>query len=179
VVAVLTHADIPGVADYGLRKVDRPVLCRDKVRYVGDPVAAIAAVDLATAYAARELIRVDYEPAAGRRPAAALAPDLPPKPGCMPAATCRGAARPRRLGRRRAATVHWVEDRYTTPRQMHAFLETEGGVAEPDGQGGLRCSLAATTLREAGSSPTCWACRARRCMPPARRWAAPTAARTS
>ena len=47
VIAVVTHADIRGVANYGLRKVDRPVLCHDKVRCVGDPVAAVAAVDLA------------------------------------------------------------------------------------------------------------------------------------
>jgi CO/xanthine dehydrogenase Mo-binding subunit len=37
-----------------------------------------------------------------------------------------------------AGTVHRVQDQYVTPRQMHAFLETEGGVAEPDGAGGLR-----------------------------------------
>jgi xanthine dehydrogenase molybdopterin-binding subunit B len=40
--AVVTHADIPGIKHYGLRKVDRPVLCIDKVRHVGDPVAAVA-----------------------------------------------------------------------------------------------------------------------------------------
>ena len=31
--AVVTHADIPGFKYYGLRKVDRPVLCIDKVRH--------------------------------------------------------------------------------------------------------------------------------------------------
>jgi hypothetical protein len=36
----------PGFKYYGLRKVDRPVLCIDKVRHVGDPVAAVAAVDM-------------------------------------------------------------------------------------------------------------------------------------
>ena len=46
--AVVTHADIPGIKHYGLRKVDRPVLCIDKVRHVGDPVAAVAAIDLAS-----------------------------------------------------------------------------------------------------------------------------------
>ena len=60
--AVVTHADIPGIKHYGLRKVDRPVLCIDKVRHVGDPVAAVAAVDMETARQALALIRVDYEP---------------------------------------------------------------------------------------------------------------------
>ncbi|MCA6215434.1 molybdopterin-dependent oxidoreductase [Ideonella sp. B7] len=141
VVAVLTHAEIPGVADYGLRKVDRPVLCRDKVRYVGDPVAAIAAVDLPTAYAARDLIRVDYEalPLVDD-PAAALAPALPPAAWVHAGGNLLHAVQHTHgdPAAAEAATVHWVEDTYTTPRQMHAFLETEGGVAEPDGQGGLR-----------------------------------------
>lgn len=141
VYAVVTHADIPGVAAYGLRKVDRPVLCRDKVRYVGDPVAAVAAIDLATARAALALVRVDYAPLPGVfDPEAALADaasaDVPAHDGgnlLHHAEHARGD-----MVAAQAATVHWVEDCYETPRQMHAFLETEGGVAEPDGHGGLR-----------------------------------------
>jgi 4-hydroxybenzoyl-CoA reductase subunit alpha len=41
---------------------DENVLCIDKVRYIGDAVAAIAAVDEATASAACRLIEVEYEP---------------------------------------------------------------------------------------------------------------------
>jgi 4-hydroxybenzoyl-CoA reductase alpha subunit len=41
---------------------DEHVLCIDKVRYIGDAVAAVAAVDEATATAACRLIEVDYEP---------------------------------------------------------------------------------------------------------------------
>ena len=37
-------------------------LAREKVRYRGDPVAAVAAIDEATAAAAIKLIRVEYEP---------------------------------------------------------------------------------------------------------------------
>ncbi|RYY68259.1 MAG: aldehyde oxidase, partial [Comamonadaceae bacterium] len=40
------------------------------------------------------------------------------------------------LAQARAACVHVVEAEYTSPRQMHAYLETEGGVVEPDGHGG-------------------------------------------
>ena len=41
---------------------DEEILCRSKVRYIGDPVAAIAAVDEDTAEEALDLIEVEYEP---------------------------------------------------------------------------------------------------------------------
>ena len=43
---------------------DEHALCTDKVRFVGDPVAAVIAVDELTADEALELIDVDYEPLA-------------------------------------------------------------------------------------------------------------------
>ncbi|HSK30491.1 MAG TPA: xanthine dehydrogenase family protein molybdopterin-binding subunit [Candidatus Limnocylindria bacterium] len=58
VVAVLTAADI---ADVNPIYNGRPVIAMNKVRYVGEPVAAVAAVDPATAEAALGLIQVDYE----------------------------------------------------------------------------------------------------------------------
>lgn len=66
VVAVLTGddlEDLPGSAvRWGLSLRDRPVIALGKVRYVGDPVAAVAAVDEATAEEALDAIVVDYEP---------------------------------------------------------------------------------------------------------------------
>lgn len=62
VVCVLTAADLADLDPYwGHRIRDRPILAGDTVRYPGDPVAAVAAVDEATAFAALELISVDYE----------------------------------------------------------------------------------------------------------------------
>jgi CO/xanthine dehydrogenase Mo-binding subunit len=65
VVAVLTGEDLknlPGSAiRWGLSLRDRPVIALEKVRYVGDPVAAVAAVDEATAEDALNAIVVDYE----------------------------------------------------------------------------------------------------------------------
>ena len=58
VVAVLTAADI---ADLNSIYNGRPVIAMNKVRYVGEPVAAVAAEDLATADEALALIHVDYE----------------------------------------------------------------------------------------------------------------------
>ena len=40
--AVITGVDIPPVLT-GLRMKDMPVLARDRVRYVGEPIAAVAA----------------------------------------------------------------------------------------------------------------------------------------
>ncbi len=58
VVAVLTAADISNTKPY---YSGRPVIAIDKVRYAGEPVAAVAAVDLRTAEEALALIHVDYE----------------------------------------------------------------------------------------------------------------------
>ncbi len=41
---------------------DEEILCRTKVRYIGDPVAAVAAIDEDTAEEALDLIEVEYEP---------------------------------------------------------------------------------------------------------------------
>ncbi len=58
VAAVLTAADI---ADLNPIYNGRPVIAMNKVRYVGEPVATVAAVDPETADEALELIQVDYE----------------------------------------------------------------------------------------------------------------------
>ncbi|MBP7687443.1 MAG: molybdopterin-dependent oxidoreductase [Thermoflexales bacterium] len=60
--AVLTHEDVPGRKNHGLVTIDWPVLCYDKVRYVGDAIAIVAADDLDTAKEALKLIEVEYEP---------------------------------------------------------------------------------------------------------------------
>ena len=60
VFAVITGADMP--VKYGVLPVgqDEQALCTDKVRYVGDAVAAVAAVDEDTADRALDLIDVAY-----------------------------------------------------------------------------------------------------------------------
>jgi 4-hydroxybenzoyl-CoA reductase alpha subunit len=61
VVAVITGNDLP--VKYGILPIsqDEHALESEKVRYVGDPVAAVAAVDEETAALAAEKIRVEYE----------------------------------------------------------------------------------------------------------------------
>src|SRR5579862_9882059 len=65
VVAILTGADLKEAAinsHYGPVLPDRPLVAIDKVRYAGEPVAAIAAVDEDTALEALDVIDVEYEP---------------------------------------------------------------------------------------------------------------------
>ena len=57
--AVVTGKEL--IATYGTSIQDQPYYCFDKVRYVGDPVAGVAAVDEDTAHEALDMIRVDYE----------------------------------------------------------------------------------------------------------------------
>ncbi len=61
VVAVATGRDLP--IPFGILPVsqDEHALCTDRVRFVGDPVAAIAAVDEDAAFDALDLIDVRYE----------------------------------------------------------------------------------------------------------------------
>ena len=63
VYAVITGADLPRVK-FGILPVsqDEEALCTEKVRMVGDAVAAVAAVDEETAERACRLIDVEYEP---------------------------------------------------------------------------------------------------------------------
>lgn len=58
--AVVTGRDVPN--NIGLYLVDRPVLARDRVRLVGEPVAGVVATSEAVAQAAVELVEVEYEP---------------------------------------------------------------------------------------------------------------------
>src|ERR1043165_3368945 len=62
VVAIITGKDLP--ISYGILPVsqDEHALCIDKVQFVGDPVAAVAAIDEDVAFDAMNLIEVEYEP---------------------------------------------------------------------------------------------------------------------
>ncbi|SHG76155.1 xanthine dehydrogenase D subunit [Kaistia soli DSM 19436] len=141
VVAVVTAADIQGLNAFGIVEPDQPALCFDKVRHAGDPVAAVAAIDAETAARALALIRVDYQPlplvdsfdaamAAGAPAIHAggnLRLELNHRRGDVDAAFARAA--------------HVVEDVYVTPRQMHGFMETEGGAVIPEADGTLTVAV--------------------------------------
>ena len=61
VATVLTAADVPGKPTYGLISADQPVFAADHVRFVGEPVAAVAADHPETCRRAIDAIEVTYE----------------------------------------------------------------------------------------------------------------------
>jgi len=128
VVAVFTHRDVP-VNRYGVFKKDRPVLCDDKVRYIGDPVALVAAETREDALEALKLIEVEYEPLpAVTDPLEAMKPGAPKvhedgnvcREVHLKFGDVEGAFA-------RADVV--VENTYRTGVQIHAYLETEAGIS--------------------------------------------------
>jgi CO/xanthine dehydrogenase Mo-binding subunit len=79
VFTVLTRDDLGDLNYYfGAAYKDQPIVAVDKVRYVGDPVAGVAAVDAATAEEALSLIETEFEelPVVGSLEEA-LAPNAP------------------------------------------------------------------------------------------------------
>jgi 4-hydroxybenzoyl-CoA reductase subunit alpha len=62
--AIITGNEVAGLQLHRIFSPikDEPILTADKVRYIGEEVAAVAAVDEDTAQEALELIKVEYEP---------------------------------------------------------------------------------------------------------------------
>ena len=77
VVAVITGKDTPWTHGEAIK--DKPFLAQGKIRYIGEPVVAVAAVDEDTAQAAVGLIEVEYEDLP-----AYFSPEEACKPGAMP-----------------------------------------------------------------------------------------------
>jgi CO/xanthine dehydrogenase Mo-binding subunit len=149
VAAVLTRDRLGGIQrSFGALIKDQPVVALDTVRYVGDVVAAVAAVDERTALAALDLIDVEYEvlpPVATIRDALAedapeLFPDAPLGfvPNYGPGA--HGTLRPARnvsyeYGYTTGSPDAWDEcdhiftDTFTFPRMQHMQLEPFASVA--------------------------------------------------
>ncbi len=137
VVAVLTHEDVPGLNGFGIVVPDQPVLCFDKVRYMGDAIALAAATTKEAAREALDAIEVDYEPLPiVDDPEQAM---LESSPGVHEGGNVHSHIAVERgdvdRAFRDAAVI--VENTYHTPRQMHAFMETESGVGAIDADGNI------------------------------------------
>jgi xanthine dehydrogenase D subunit/xanthine dehydrogenase C subunit len=143
VAAVVTAKDVRGLNGYGIVVQDMPALCDDKVRYAGDAVAAVAATDGDIARAALALIKVEYEPLpVVDRMEAAL------EPGAAAVHAAGNLQRELHFARgdvdaAAGSCAHIVEDTYVTPRQMHTFMETEGGYVVPEADGSLTVCVGA------------------------------------
>jgi selenium-dependent xanthine dehydrogenase len=144
VAAVVTAADVPGERWYGLIYLDWPgfVAVGEEVRCVGDFLAAIAAVDEATARAAAALVEVEYEVLEPiTDPEAALAegaPQINPKHANQLSHTVirRGNAE-----QALAASAHVVEGVWKTQRIEHMYLEPEAALVEHLGDGNGKLML--------------------------------------
>lgn len=143
VLAVLTSKDVP-CNEFGYYTYDQPVLCgpsevpyADRVRYVGDRVAAVIAETEEIAIQARDLIEVEYEDL----PVVcdideAIKPDaFILHPGVGSNIFCRHNLYNGDVeeGFRQADVI--VESVLDTPVQEHAFLQTESAMAYMDEDG--------------------------------------------
>ncbi|NMC84918.1 MAG: xanthine dehydrogenase family protein molybdopterin-binding subunit [Anaerolineaceae bacterium] len=143
VLAVLTSRDVP-CNEFGYYSYDQPVLCgpcskpyADRVRFVGDRVAAVVAESEEIAKAACRLIRVEYEDLpvvtdveeAMKEDAPILHPDL----GSNVFGHHKIYNGDVEAGFRQADVI--VEAVYNTPAQEHAFLQPESGLAYIDEAG--------------------------------------------
>jgi xanthine dehydrogenase molybdenum-binding subunit len=136
VAAVLTADDIPGEKNHGVVRSDWPVLAYDKVRYIGDAVAIVAAETEDIAEEALKLIEVEYEPLpVVDSPEVAISPNAP--------LVHDGGNLLKHIEVRKgdveegfALSDVIIERTYRTVAAEHAFLEPEAGVArvEEDGK---------------------------------------------
>lgn len=139
VVAVLTHADVPGENLHGLVYRDWPVLCADVVRYMGDAVAIVAAETEDIAAEALKLIEVEYEPLpVVGDPKFAHSPEAPVLHPNHPTGNLLKHIKVRHgdIEQGFAQADYIVEREYRTPTIEHAFLEPECSIGIPPGVAG-------------------------------------------
>ncbi|MGZ3605387.1 MAG: molybdopterin-dependent oxidoreductase, partial [Thermodesulfobacteriota bacterium] len=138
VFAVLTAEDVKGTNILKMAGDDQPILCGNKVRFIGDPVAAVVATSEEIAAYATEKIEVTYEPLESvKTPEEAL------KEGAIKVHDDRSNLffeQPIihgdvKKGFSESEVV--VEKTYTTQSVEHGYLENDAGVAYMDENGKL------------------------------------------
>ena len=142
--AVLTHADVPGMATFGLEHRDQPVLAGDEVRYEGEPVAIVAADHPETVRRALDAIVVEYEVTESLVDPSLAEAATPIHPD---------GNRIRRIHLRhgdpsaaRRDGLVTVEGTYEVGMQDQAFLGPESGLAVPADDGGVDLFVATQWL---------------------------------
>ncbi len=138
--AVITGKDLGGFT-YGFMPItrDETPLCPDKVRFMGEELAAVAAIDEDTAEEALELIKVEYEPLpAVFDPDEAMAPGAPQihehAPGNISLHYKMNFGDVEK-GFKESDYIY--EDRFRTPRVYHAMLESHAMLAKWESNGHL------------------------------------------
>lgn len=133
--AVITSEDVPGEDGFGVYYHDQPVLAKNKIRFYGEPVAAIVAETLEEAEEAEKLIEIVYS-------------KLPIVSSIEEAVNCKSVLHndhPNNIvsttsvikgdvesGFSNSDVI--IEQDYSTQCVEHAYLETEAGLAylDPD-----------------------------------------------
>ncbi|MGA2804354.1 MAG: xanthine dehydrogenase subunit D [Acidimicrobiales bacterium] len=139
--AVLTADEVPGRKTFGLDYPDQPVFAWEVVRYLGEPVAAVAADHPETARRAATAIVVDYAPTEPLTdPVAAI--DADP---IHPLGNVLYRQKVRR-GDPDAVGAVVVEGRYETGMQDQAQMGPESGLAIPAEDGGIDLYIATQWL---------------------------------
>ncbi len=136
VVGVMTSKDIKGTNRLQYIIADRPVICDDKVRLLGDAVAVIGAKTKEQALAAVKTVKVDYEPLPiMNSPEESMtdgAPRIHPnRPNlCYSQPVIKGDAE-----KAFAASAAMVESSFKTQINHQAPMEPEASVAYLEGEG--------------------------------------------
>jgi xanthine dehydrogenase D subunit len=137
VYSVITCADVPGMNSFGIAYPDQPVFCENHARYVGDAIAAVAAESEEIAEQALGLIEVEYQPLpVVDDPDKALdkeAPKLHPRGNILHRTDYKRGD----VEQAFTECKYVSENTYDTPRQMHTYMETEGGLFVPEEDGRL------------------------------------------
>jgi xanthine dehydrogenase D subunit len=146
--AVVTADDVPGAPTYGLIVADQPVFAAvgDRVRYMGEPIAAVAADHPETARRALEAIVVEYEVLEPL-----VDPELAIDPSIDPIHPDGNVFRHQRIrcGDPDAVGEIQVEGTYEIGMQDQAFLGLEAALAMPDpGASGVELYVATQWLHE-------------------------------
>lgn len=138
---VLTQSDVPGRAIFGLEHPDQPVFADDHVRFMGQPVAAVAADHPETARRACAAIVVDYEVLTPLTdPEAAIeAEPIHPDGNVFRHITIRH-------GDQSVMGEVIVEGTYEVGMQDQAFMGPESGLAIPCDDGGVELYVATQFL---------------------------------
>ena len=144
--AIITAEDVPGKLTYGLISSDQPVFAKDVVRYMGEPVAAVAADHPETCRRALAAIVVEYEVMTPLVDA-----ELAILPSTPPIHPDGNLIRHQRIvhGDSNATGDIIVEGNYTIGMQDQAFLGLEAAMAFPDpGAQGVELHIATQWLHE-------------------------------
>ena len=134
---IITCADVPGEDGFGVFVNDQPIMARDKVRYVGEAVVAVAAESALIARRALSAIKVEYQPLpAVFDPDDAMRSGAPVLHDYAPDnLTKHIPIRVGDVGKGFAESDLVVEETYTTQPIEHAYLEPEAGLAYVDHDG--------------------------------------------